>query len=225
MPALSAEQLKRLPANPYKAVISICEYFEEYESHLEEDDPIEPRHFLEYFLLLKIYTKKAGIQFPSLNREIIPNENAYKLVRSALATIKIEASLTLQKDELASLEDFYSAHLNVTTAFEISEGDVEAINRKLLELRNLIGESVVIEPSHKERILNRLEALQGEIHQKNSNFDKLTGSLLEVIMLAQRAGEAAQTWVNIAKDIFAIIWVSQGHVYQLATDVSAKLLR
>ncbi|MCG6186108.1 hypothetical protein [Maribellus maritimus] len=58
------------------------------------------------------------------------------------------------------------------------------------ELRNKILECDVIEENHRQRVLERLEKLQSELHIKMTNYDRIFGFVVEANLLYQNYKEA-----------------------------------
>ena len=58
-----------------------------------------------------------------------------------------------------------------TFHYEFSQGDLDRVQGLLNELRDLISKSELFTAEHKQRILKRLEKLQGELHKKVSDLE------------------------------------------------------
>jgi len=224
MRILSAEKIAKIPNEPFLGVEHICNLFnsfDEYAGNNPED--IDGSHFLEYWMLLKVFCAKHGLKFEQLDQR--PPENPYNEVRRVFSEVQGSVQAKITEIRLEEAEAFFSAQLGVGTTYELSDADVEEINRKLGELRQLIVASEDLEEGHRTRILKRIEALQGEIHKRQSNFDKAIGTMAEVLTAVKKVGDAAAPWARIARDICAILFMAQGRSIGLPSSADTNLLK
>lgn len=227
MPIFNSEQLAQIPNEPYKGIEYICNSFDDFETWVDHNhEDVSVVQYLEYWTLLKIFCSKHGLDFPQLkiSPRISHPENEFAAVRSAFRDIRAAVSDKIIEKELEAAEELFTAHLGTGVAFELSDGDIEVINAKILELRNAIDASTVLEDKHKERLLKRLEALQSEIHKKQSNYDKMIGTMVEVMTVVKKVGEAAEPWGRLVRDICAAIAISQGRAYELPSSTDTSFL-
>jgi hypothetical protein len=119
----------------------------------------------------------------------------------------------------------FSAHFSQTEGFQLTDGDIAEIDDLIGRLRNAIGASEDLEPKHKQRVLKKLESLQGEIHKKMSDFDRIAGAVCEVLVVAKKVGEAGEPWVRMAKELLEVIWRSQAHFFELRSSAKMDLLK
>ena len=119
----------------------------------------------------------------------------------------------------------FAARFSTADTYVLTDGDIEEINKRVAELRQSISASEALEPKHKQRVLGRLEALQREIHKRVSDFDRVVGTVCDVLVVAKKVGEAAEPWVRMAKNILEIVWRSQAQSFQLPSSAKMDLLK
>ncbi len=91
----------------------------------------------------------------------------------------------------------FAAKLGMGFAYEFSEGDLNKVQTRINELRDLIFESPVIEDNHKQRLLKRLERLQSELHKKMSDLDRFWGFVGDASVVLGKFGghkPALKSW-------------------------------
>lgn len=109
-------------------------------------------------------------------------------------------------------------------AYEFTDGDLARIQQLLNELRDMVVESTKFAEDHRQRVLRRLEKLQGELHKKVSDLDRFWGLVGEAGVAVGKFGKDAKPFVDRIKEVADIIWRTQAHAEQLPSDAHSPLL-
>lgn len=135
----------------------------------------------------------------------------------------IELKLTSRVGEISRAR--FASRFGGADVYLLTDGDIVEINALISQLRDAISVSSDLEPKHKQRVLRRLEALQREIHKRVSDFERVVGTICNVLVVAKKVGEAAEPWVKIAKSVLEIVWRSQAQSFQLPSSSKMDLLK
>jgi hypothetical protein len=91
-------------------------------------------------------------------------------------------------------------------------------------LRVNISESPDIEEKHKQRLLQRLEKLQAELHKKMSDLDRFWGLVGEAGIVLGKFGKDAKPLVDRIREITDIVWRTQSRAEELPSDTQSPLI-
>jgi len=223
MPIFTTDRLAKIPEDPTQGLLYICRFFSEVDHENHQTQVGEDADYIEFYVLLRAYCKARSYtyQFEELP---LNTPHITSFVRNAFARIGEDAKKASQQRVAQSFDQYFSGHFSGTLHFELSEGDVSEIQRLTNELRGRIIQTLILEEKHKQRILKRLEAMQMEIHKRQSNLDQVTGTMCEVLAVIKKAGESAEPWTRIVRNILVIAWASQGRVYELPSSAPMSLL-
>jgi hypothetical protein len=224
------ERLAKIPADPTEGLVYICETFfrqdDAFTQNQEQDySQEEIKFYIEAYALLRAYNKVKGFRY---NLEDAPSESSDHIqiafIRNVFSSVQAEVNKVSKQKTAQSFEQFFESHLRGINQFELSDGDIEEIQKLINELRQKIKDAESLDEKYKLRILTRLEKLQTEIHKSQSSFDTLTGTMYEVLSVIQKAGEAATPWYKIVRGIMLIAWASQGRIYELPSSAPMNFL-
>lgn len=108
--------------------------------------------------------------------------------------------------------------------YEFSQGDLDIVQANINELRNLISNSEHFEAEHQQRLLNRLEKLQSELHKKISDLDKFWGLIGDAGVVLGKLGTDAKPFVDRIKDIADVVWRTQSRAEELPSGTKLPSL-
>ena len=134
---------------------------------------------------------------------------------------EVTANETLFKDTQAK----YSAKLGGCFTYEFSEGDLKKVQTSINELRDLISGSELIEDSHKQRLLKRLERLQSELHKKMSDLDRFWGFVGDAGVMVGKFGTDAKPFTARIRDIMETVWNTQARAEELESGAPNPFLK
>lgn len=108
--------------------------------------------------------------------------------------------------------------------YEFSQGDIEAVQARLNELRAAITGLKGLEKDHRERLLRRLEKLQSELHKRVSDLDKFWGLIGDAGVVFGKLGKDAKPVVDRIKEIADIVWRTQARAEELPSGTELPRL-
>ena len=109
-------------------------------------------------------------------------------------------------------------------SYEFSTGDVTRIQTLLNELRTLIQKNRDLAEDHRQRVLQRLERLQAELHKKMSDIDRFWGLIGDAGVMIGKFGKDAKPIVERIREIADIVWRTQARAEQLPSNTPLPLL-
>ena len=124
------------------------------------------------------------------------------------------------EDALSTARDKYAARFGLVFSYEFSDGDLKQIQELLNELRDQITASDLFEAKHKQRILEKLEALQRELHKRMSSLDKFWGLFAEAGILLGKFGKDAKPFFDLIREMTRIAALTQALTEGLPSGMS-----
>lgn len=191
--------LQSLPSDDTEAIISLTE---SYEKTPPEGKNIE--------LAIRVYTAirelakninidVKDVEFVGPTKENLNRIGTYiNVVFDEAKRIKINKILN---DEEINFKSLRAKNYE----YEFSEDDFKELQRLINKMRELLQNSNDLPENHRFRLLNRLEALQKELHKRVTNLDRALGFLLDVSIIVKQTGEGAKPIADLAKEISKLI--------------------
>ena len=141
-------------------------------------------------------TKEDSIATVSCINAFISNYDELKKIYYSLSDLTYDSSL------LYILKDYYEEflHENIDLyseyfqkkKYSFDDDEYKSIQDVLDKLRKELVSSDFFEKDHKQRILEKLESLQKELHKKMSSLDKSLGKLVSIATAIGAAGEKSK---------------------------------
>lgn len=219
MPLYSDEFLDALPTQTWSGLKRICDHFIIFDSSLEEFEQSDHYdEYLEALALIQSYVEAKGLNWNHIP-SVKGREETIEGIRKVIHSINKEVESKLAVIKLEESKDRFKGHLTGAFLYQFSDGDLERIQTLLDVLRKDISASSALDPKHKQRVIDKLERLQKELHKKESDLDKYFGIAGEVMVLVGKAGEAALPWAKCVKEIIGIVWQAQLRFYELPSSL------
>lgn len=230
MAYFTPDLLAALPTDANEALLNICDLFFTRDEEIIHDNhgftAGEMKFYIEAYALLRSFNKVKKLNYRLEDIEVAYNDHTKaEVIRNAFNAVRREEKKANELKTEQVFEHYFETQLQGVNQFELTKGDIEEIQKSINVLRQNIKDTESLEEKHKQRILKRLEKLQSELHKTQSNFDEITGTMFEVISVIQKAGEAAQSWTKVVRDIFIIVYASQNRVYELPSNAPMHLLQ
>lgn len=111
-----------------------------------------------------------------------------------------------------------------TFSYEFTDGDIDKVQKLLNELRDIISKSELFTADHQQRVLKRLERLQGELHKTISDLDRFWGLIGDAGIVIGKLGNDAKPIVDRIKEIADIVWRTQAKSEELPSGSSIPFL-
>ncbi|WP_158141992.1 hypothetical protein [Vibrio furnissii] len=128
---------------------------------------------------------------------------------------------------LLKVETYTNRYKNAfknTFAYEFSKGDLVRVQELINELRSQIASLEGLEPSHKQRLLKRLEKLQSELHKRVSDLDRFWGLIGDAGVVLGKLGTDSKPIVDRIKEIAEIAWNTQSRTEELPSNTPNPML-
>ncbi|MGA1979875.1 MAG: hypothetical protein ABSG99_04835 [Sedimentisphaerales bacterium] len=217
--------LNNLPNDPYEAAKLLCKTFVERNNGFPTDGArvVNYNKFIEAFAAMEAFLNATGLPFtaPPLGKSRLEN---------ILRIIKFFIEVRDRLDErdvdltLVSAREKYGKAFGATFIYQFSDGDLKRIQDLLNELRDTITKSELFDAKHKQRILNKLEGLQSELHKKMSSLDKFWGLIGEAGVVLGKFGQDAKPLLDRIREIAQIVWRTQARAEELPSGTPFPLL-
>ncbi len=181
------------------------------------ESAMKPSHHIEAAMLGKQFVYEEGLPlmagFPNFQvGGITPQAREYVLTMHEW--LRDYAALRMEReasDRAQALEEHFQALLDRSLGYDLNERQLIELRRLVTELQAKISASRILVEHRRERLLKRLEKLQLELHVKVSSLDRLYGTAMEVLAVAQNLEAEAKPIIDVAGKIFGIIWAVQAH--------------
>jgi hypothetical protein len=126
--------------------------------------------------------------------------------------------------KVESYKGRYKTAFRSSFAYEFSEGDLKRIQKLVNELRNQIADSQALQGNHRQRLLNRLEKLQSELHKRVSDLDRFWGLVGDAGVVLGKLGKDAKPIVDQIREISEIVWRTQSRSEELPSDSTNPMI-
>lgn len=185
------------------------------------DQTSNASEIFDYALAAYNIGKSAGVAVipfePMINAEDIRTTVNQAIAYIASIEAKLDA-LSLANSVRNSSAKF-EALFSRESLYEFSEGDLERIQILINELRDHISVSEDFDDDHRQRILKRLERLQGELHKRTSDLDRFWGLIGDAGVVLGKFGRDSKPIVDRIKEIAEIVWRTQARGERLSSTV------
>ncbi|MCZ6691809.1 MAG: hypothetical protein O7H41_19660 [Planctomycetota bacterium] len=216
---------RSMPLDPRKKVRELCHEFGDMQTR--EEASSLPRPMNEY---VAVYgALERALELGSLGYELAPL-NVKKAARNpdsartGMRTAIQEVVARLDEEDFAATYEESKTRVarefGQAFAYEFSVTGLKRVQELINELRSEISEVQVISVKHRDRLLKRLEALQGELHRRVGNVDRLWGFLLDAGSMTRQLGEDAKPLVDRLRELAEIVWRSQSEALGLPPSAS-----
>jgi hypothetical protein len=146
------------------------------------------------------------------------SENSQKACSQIFEFVRVVEQRYLSERSKMRIESFrnrFRATLSNAFAYEFSQGDLDRVQILINELRDLIAKAVGLDDGHRQRLLRRLEKLQGELHKKVADLDRFWGLVGDAGVVLGKLGTDAKPIVDRIKEIAGIVWQTQSRSEEL----------
>lgn len=208
--------------NPVGAIVEACDMalrklreFDEVEevTRQEQDIVVETVGLID--AIMDAYELTSHYSIPEPNG---PLDDNYNELRNFVSNIHAEFQGAATEIRIEGLKRQFQAAMKSSFAYEFSQGDLERIQTLVNELRDSIGQCEKLDPTHKQRLLKRLEHLQSELHKRVSDLDRFWGLIGDAGVVLGKLGEDAKPIVDRIREIAQIVWRTQARTEELPSS-------
>lgn len=200
----------------------LIEHYDNFMRGTDESDRISvASDIIDFALAAYSIAKSAGLAVQPIESRIDASDIRTTLSRVYTYISGVEASLNAfsimsnVRSSSAKLEALFSKE----PLYEFSEGDLDRIQLLINELRDHISNSEDFDDEHRQRILRRLERLQGELHKRISDLDRFWGLIGDAGVALGKFGRDAKPIVDRIREIAEIVWRTQARGERLSSTV------
>jgi len=220
---ITAELANHLPDDPVEAIHKICKEFAIDPPRSTGGSKPDYSYCLESLAFLKAYTKSKGIELrnlPTISGALSDRTE----IMEYFSSLGADASKQITLSKYEQIQSRYNALFGQEFCYELSDGDLKQIQTRITELRELLVSTKELEDDHRQRLINKLEALQKELHKKMSNLDRFWGILIEGAVVMAKVGETSKPIVDRIREIAEIVWRAQARAEELPSSTTIPLL-
>lgn len=219
--------IQRIQADPVEGAIGACRFCIELIDEFQNAEWTEDEHEV----LLETYALISALREAELIKLMIVEPNLSGTTNTTCQALLehvrlVEGQLVSQssKNKLDSLKKHFSVTVTKAFGYEFSDGDVKRIQTLLNELRGLVADADDIHNEHKQRLLQKLEQLQKELHKRTSDLSRYYGLFGEAGVALGKFGTNAKPIVDRIKEILQITWNAQARAEELPSGSAPPLL-
>jgi hypothetical protein len=214
----------QLPEDPIEAAHLICIKFKEFDESIIEQSKLE--FYESYIAALGLFNAFAESYLLDYKTPIVGSDSDRNIESIRYFFYKLIDKLGnhLAQVKVQKIKNKYLLKFGRSFAYEFSDGDLRRMQELINELRDFIVGSKLFEEDHRQRILNRLEGLQRELHKRVSSLDKFWGFMGELGVALGKFGKDAKPFVDRVCEITQIVWRTQARAEELASDSPFPLL-
>jgi hypothetical protein len=212
-----------LSSDPYLAAHTLAAIFRT--AHQQDKIPANDRNtaYVVAYEMFRQFCADSGVNIKAAIVEFTPDrttniqricvffDRAFSELEPEVLARKIKTETILARE---AAHKRYIAITGKGFVYELSESDFDQIQKLINHLRELLKKTVEIDDKHRTRLLERLEALQAQLHRKMTSFEVVWGYCMEASYAIARVGESTkeirETIVKIAKIIAIASAVTHG---------------
>jgi hypothetical protein len=196
--------------DPYDRIHAVAKrYLAEVKEHA---GTLKAAHHIEAAMLGKHFVEQEGLPvmagFPNFKLGGIPPQ-ARDYIVTMHEWLRDYAAFRLERDaadRAEALEEHFAALFDGQLGYELTDPQLIELRKLVNELQEKISGPSELPDHRRDRLLKRLEKLQLELHHKLASLDRLYGTSMEVLVVAQNLREKAPPVLDLAGRIFAIVW-------------------
>ena len=225
---ISEEFFKVNSNHLYDAIIKICEIFKLWHQEIPSNNEVDNyEEYIDAYAAFESYLLANSIKFDSIVFLLDRKENI-RLI-SEFFTTQEEKYIELNNEKITKetidfARDKYKQKFKIGFGYEFSDGDLKRIQTLINELRDYITTSTDFDAEHRDRILNRLENLQKELHKRVSSLDRFWGLVGEAGVVLGKFGKDAKPFVDRIRELTQIVWNTQARTEELPSGTKIPLL-
>lgn len=221
------EIISQIPENHNKGVKFLCEKYSTLNGSGNKTVNVKlllnPEKYIEFYTFTEAYL--ISINYPFDRIEISNNLiTVSQDIGKFFTLLEKEIDEKLRTDLVEDSRNRFNTLFNNSFSYEFSQGDLERIQNLINELRVSISKSELFTADHRQRLLKRLEKLQGELHKKVSNLDRFWGLIGDAGVALGKFGNDAKPIVDRIREISEIVWRTQARSEELPSGATTPFL-
>jgi len=196
----------KLPDDPLLGISAFCAEFKKF--NIEAKSRAE--YLADYLTALAAFQAYSTTNNYPLNPAVpnasaSPGENMNSIVQffsgHEAAINQMLNTVYLQRETKK-----YEAKFQSESAYVFTDDEYIQLQKLINEMREIISGSDVINAKHKQRLLERLERLQRELHKTTSDLDRFWGFVGEAGIVIGKFGTDIKPLVDRIRELTNIVW-------------------
>jgi hypothetical protein len=178
----------------------------------EQGSGLKSSHHIEAAMLGKHFIEREGLPlmagFPNFKVGGLPPQ-AREYIIMMHEWLRDYAAFRLERDaseRAEALEEHFIALFDGSLGYELTDPQLIELRKLVNELQEKLSGPNALPEHRRDRLLKRLEKLQLELQSKLSSLDRLYGTSMEILVVAQNLREKAQPVLDVAGRIFGLVW-------------------
>ena len=215
------EFIDNLSADPVDGLLSIIDHFHE---QLRNTPNVEKGELtLEAYCIIQQYREAHNITITELPPAKAWSSD-YSQMTKLIANAKNQLDQIGRVREAESETDRAAALVNRSFTYEFTDGDFAKIQALINEMRDIVSESQLFGARHKQRVLERLEKLQREVHKRMTRLDSFWALLPEYGIAIGKFGNDIKPFTDRVIDLGHIFWRAEARRAELPSDSQSVFL-
>ena len=167
---------------------------------------------------------KGDYDVPKIDVNSLDYSRVINLIGDYILDLKSKVKLKLTTESNEFAKEQYDVLFDNVFSYEFTEGDLKKVQTLINELRDEIAISELFTAEHKQRLLNKLEKMQSELHKKVSDLDRFWGLIGEAGIVIGKFGNDAKPIVDRIRELADIAWRTQASSEQLPSGSTIPFL-
>jgi len=216
-----------LPSDPYFAAHQLVGIFRTAHSQGKISSNDQNAAYIEAYEMIRQFCADSGVKLNTPRIGLTTNRasniaNIVGYFNNINAELEPEVlARKIQNETIQAQKDAIQRYIAITGkgfVYEFSESDFDQIQKLINHLRELLKKCGELGERHRARLLERLEALQVELHRKMNSFEVIWGYCIEASFAIARIGDAAKEIRETIKQIVSIVTIVSSGAHQLPSN-------
>ncbi|MBY8949468.1 hypothetical protein J1G35_26760 [Pseudomonas sp. SH10-3B] len=219
---ISDALLDRVNEDPISVCLEVCQLASHHANKLDSDAQLEVCLFLAAVIDGGLLDYQGDIPRPEDGKiHRVTSNNFVATVQSQIeAIVKRESAISFQREA----ENRFKQIIKSGFGYDFSEADVNRVQTLINELRTLLTADSSLDDDHKRRLLNRLEALQKELHKRVSDLSNFYHLIGDAGVAVGKLGKDAKPFVDRIAEILQIGWKAQARAEKLPSSADNPMI-
>ena len=213
--------LAKLPKEP---TLALDKMTEQVVTRVGPHAPLSYEDCIDVLLAFRAISDAHDLKLPFPEVRTLSGRPRSDAVVAFVRAVRNETDDRLTADRLREAEQKYRTLFGTTVAVEFTLGDIEVIQGHIDALRRILTSSTTLSDGHRDRLLDRLEALQRELHRRMSSADKFWAFFGDAMIAVRRFGEASEPYHKLLIALAKLFLLAQARAADLPSGCEPPAL-
>ncbi len=223
---------KNLSDVPLVALFELCEEFldrtKHYDGGKDNNHHLTFGHWMTAYSAIQLFADEYALPqledltiSDSTERAVTEIHETIDRLHSAITDIALQARLNKAITDARTLaQKKHADHVRSSFAYTFTDNELDTIHTQLTALAVQIEKSELFEDKHKQRILDKLDALQAEIHKRMTTLDRFWGFFSEAGVMLGKFGNDIKPLTDRIVEVGRIVTGAQARAEGLEGHLS-----